>query len=253
MHQEHGGHDHGHDHGPVQVALQKKESVAEGTMAFYFEKPPGASFRAGQHLNMTLIDPPETDAEGNGRSFSLASAPSEPYLEIATRMRDTAFKRVLKKMEIGSSVLIAPPHGSFTLHSDPSKPAVFLIGGIGITPVLSIIRDATEHNLPHKLVLFYSNRRPEDTAFLEELRALAEKNQNFTFVPTMTDTEKSALLWTGERGMISREMLAKYIPDFAAPIYYLSGPPGMVVAMRKMLADAGVNDDNIRTEEFSGY
>ncbi len=253
MHQGHGGHDRGHDHAPVAVALRKKESVAEGTMAFYFEKPAGASFRAGQHLNMTLIDPPETDAAGNGRTFSLASAPSEPYLEIATRMRDTAFKRVLKKLEAGSPVLIAPPHGSFTLHSDASKRAVFLIGGIGITPVLSIIKDATERNLPHRLVLLYSNRRPEDAAFLEELRSLAAENTNFTFVPTMTHMEKSALPWTGERGVISRELLTKYVPDMATPIYYLSGPPGLVAAMRKLLEESGVNEDNIRTEEFTGY
>ncbi len=253
MHQGHGGHEHGHDHAPIAVALRKKEAVAEGTMAFYFEKPIGASFRAGQHLNMTLIDPPETDAEGNGRSFSLASAPSEPYLEIATRMRDTAFKRVLKKMEIGSSVMVAPPHGSFTLHADATKPAVFLTGGIGITPVLSMIKDATERKLPHKLVLLYSNRRPEDAAFLTELAELAGKNPHFLFVPTMTDMEHSAQSWEGETGVIDRAMLLRHLDSLQSSIYYLSGPPGMVAAMRKLLEESGMSDDNIRTEEFSGY
>jgi ferredoxin-NADP reductase len=253
MHQGHAGDNGRHDRAQVAVALLKKEEVAEGTMAFYFEKPVGASFRAGQHLNMTLIDPPETDAEGNGRSFSLASAPSETNLMIATRMRDTAFKRVLKNMEIGSSVLVAPPHGSFTLHADAMKPAVFLTGGIGITPVLSIVKDAAERKLPHQLILLYSNRRPEDAAFLTELMELAKKNPHFTFVPTMTDLEHSAQSWEGETGIIDRAMLAKYISDLKTSFYYLAGPPGMVAAMRKLLEGSGVSDDSIRTEEFSGY
>lgn len=252
MHDPH--HEHaGHDHDPVAVTLKKRETVAEGTMAFYFEKPVGASFRAGQHLDVMLIDPPETDAEGNGRTFSLASSPSESDLEIATRMRDTAFKRVLKNMEIGSVARISPPHGSFTLHNDVTKPAVFLIGGIGITPVLSIIKDATERTLPHHLVLFYSNKRPEDAAFLKELEELAEANPNFTFIPTMTEAEKSAEPWTGEKGYIDRPMLERHLDDLQSNIYYLSGPPAMVAAMRKLLTDSGVNEDSIKSEEFSGY
>ncbi len=247
-------HEHtGHDHDPVAVKLKKKENVADGTMAFYFEKPAGASFRAGQHLDVTLIDPPETDAEGNGRTFSLVNAPSESDLEIATRMRDTAFKRVLKNMEIGSAVRISPPHGSFTLHNDSSKPAVFLIGGIGITPVLSIIKDATERKLPHHLALFYSNRRPEDTAFLAELKELANKNPRFTFIPTMTEPEKSKEAWKGETGFIDRSMLERHLDTLQSNIYYLSGPPAMVAAMRKVLVDSAVSEDTIRTEEFSGY
>lgn len=246
-------HTDGHDHGPVEVALIKKERIAEATMAFYFEKPLGASFRAGQHLDLTLINPPETDAEGNSRTFSLASAPSEDELEIATRMRDTAFKRVLKNMEIGSRVRISSPHGSFTLHNDALKPAVFLIGGIGITPVHSIIKDATERKLSHRLILFYSNKRPEDAAFLEDLEELAKANSNFTFVPTMTEAEKSAQSWAGEKGYIDAAMLKRHVENVQTPVYYLSGPPVMVAAMRKLLTESGVNDDNIKTEEFSGY
>ncbi len=249
MHKDHGG----HDHRPVAVALRKKETVAEGTMAFYFDKPAGASFRAGQHLNMTLINPPETDTEGDGRTFSLASAPSEKDLMIATRMRDTAFKRVLKNLEIGSPVLIEPPHGSFILHSDALRPAVFLIGGIGITPVLSIIKDATERKLPHQLILLYSNRRPEDAAFLEELAALEKQNPHFRLIATMTEPEKSDEAWEEETGVIDRAMLERHLDDMQSNIYYLSGPPGLVAAMRKLLEDLGVNDDSIKTEEFSGY
>jgi ferredoxin-NADP reductase len=100
--------------------------------------------------------------------------PSKP--DNATRMRDTAFKRVLKTMEIGTEVSLDAPYGSFTLHNNPKIPAVFLTGGIGVTPVRSIVLQAAHDNLPHKIFLFDSNRRPEDAAFLNELMEAPEKN-----------------------------------------------------------------------------
>ena len=122
--------------------LIKKEEVAEGTMAFYFEKPDGFDFIAGQYVTVSLINPPETDNEGNSRFFSLITAPYENYLGVATRIRDTAFKRILKNLPLDSEVMITGPDGSFCLDKDASKPAVFLIGGIGITPVFSILKNA---------------------------------------------------------------------------------------------------------------
>ena len=138
-------------------------------MSFHFEKPQGFEFRAGQSIDLTLLNPQETDAEGNVRAFSIASAPFDPDLMITTRMRDTAFKRVLKTMPLGTQVKIEGPGGSFTLHKNSAKPAVFLAGGIGITPFFSILRQAAHDRLPHQLFLFYSNRRPEDAAFLDGL------------------------------------------------------------------------------------
>ena len=235
------------------VSLKHRREVAEGTTAFLFEKPDGLSFKAGQYLNFTLLDPPETDAEGNTRTFSIASAPDEEELMMATRMRDTAFKRVLKTMPLGAQVEIEGPYGNFTLHKNAARPAVFLTGGIGITPYRSIIRDAGRKKLPHRLLLFYSNRRPEDGAFLEELQQAERDNPNYQFIGTMTDMANSKRPWQGKTGYINRDMLAQSISDLTTPIYYIAGPPGMVTAMRKMLADADINDDSIRTEEFNGY
>jgi len=222
-------------------------------MAFYFEKPEGFTYKAGQFADYTLVDPSETDPEGNIRGFSLASAPYENDLMSATRMRDTAFKRVLKTMEIGAGLVIDAPYGSFTLHNNTKIPAVFLTGGIGVTPVRSIVLQAAHDNLTHAIFLFDSNRRPEDAAFLGDLMEAQEKNPNFTFVGTMTEMENSGQDWDAETGLITKEMLSKYISDLTAPIYYLCGPAAMVTAMRKILNEAGVDDDNIRTEEFSGY
>ena len=236
-----------------QVKLKSRQEIAEGTMAFHFEKPPGFAFKAGQALAWTLINPPETDDEGVMRNFSIASAPGEPDLMIATRMRDTAFKRVLKTMPLGTEVRIVGPFGSLTLRQNAAQPAVFLAGGIGITPFRSMLRQAAEQKLPHHLFLFYSNRRPEDAAFLEELEDLEKENSNYKFIGTMTKMAGSNRVWRGETSFISQETLTKYIGDLAAPIYYIAGPPAMVAAMRQTLSVAGVNSDDVRAEEFAGY
>lgn len=171
--------------------LRERKEVAEGTIAFFFEKPAGFQFKAGQFGNFTLVNPPETDGEGNTRTFSLASAPAESELMVATRMRDTAFKRVWKTMPLGAEVQLAGPFGSLTLHQDAARPAVFLAGGIGITPFRSIVVQTQQDNRNRRLFLFYSNRRPEDAPFLEELQALGQQNAQFTFVGTMTAMDKS--------------------------------------------------------------
>jgi ferredoxin-NADP reductase len=235
------------------VKLMSRQEIAFGTMAFHFEKPKGFAYKAGQFGDLTLFNPPETDAEGNTRSFSLASAPYEGDLMVATRMRDTAFKRVLKTMEVGTEISLDAPYGSLTLHDDARIPAVFLSGGIGVTPVRSIVLQATHDHLPHKIFLFDSNRRPEDAAFLGELTDAQKENPNFTLVGTMTEMEKSAKAWRGETGFVTKTMLIKSIKDFNLPIYYLSGPKAMVAAMRKVLSEVGVKDDKVSTEEFTGY
>ncbi|MES2390467.1 MAG: FAD-dependent oxidoreductase, partial [Acidobacteriota bacterium] len=151
---------------PFTIKLKYRVEVAFGTMAFHFEKPFGFNFIPGQAGDFTLNNPPETDAEGNKRSFTLAAAPYEPDLIIATRMRDTAFKRSLKSIRLGTEFTLDAPWGELTLHPDTAIPAVFLTGGIGITPVRSIVLQATHDKLPQKIIAFYSNRRPEDAPFL---------------------------------------------------------------------------------------
>ncbi len=236
-----------------ETTLTARETVAEGTMAFHFAKPAGFKFEAGQSMNVSLIDPPETDGKGNSRSFSLVSAPYETELVIATRMRDTAFKRVLKSMPAGGRVSLRGPAGKFTLDGADARPAVFLAGGVGITPFVSMSRQAAHDRLARDIWLFYSNRRPEDAAFLDELAALPRRNPRYRFVGTMVEMAKSSRPWTGETGFLDRAMLERHLKDLSASVYYTAGPPGLVEAMQKMLADAGVEDEAIRTDEFFGY
>lgn len=233
--------------------LKDRKEVAERTVAFRFEKPTGWTFKAGQFIDMTLLEPSETDSEGNTRGFSIASGPHEETLMVATRMRDTAFKRVLKTMPIGTTVKIEGPSGDLTLPNNSSRPVVFLAGGIGITPFRSMLVRAAKEKLPHRIFLFYSNRRPEDAPFLEELQILERENSNYKLIASMTEMEKSHRTWNGETGLINQEILSRHLKGVGTPIYYIAGPPAMVKGLHEMLNNAGVDDDDIRSEEFAGY
>jgi len=235
------------------TTLEDRQTIADRTMAFRFRKPTSFRFKPGQFIDISLINPAQTDAEGNTRGFSIASSPYEDFIMVATRLRDTAFKRVLANIALGSEVRIEGPFGDLRLHNDRSRAAVFLTGGIGITPFRSILLNATREKLPQRIFLFYANRRPEDAAFLDELQQLEKQNANYKLIASMSQMETSQRDWQGERGLIDEQMLAKYLKNVASPIYYITGPPAMVAAMHTMLAAAGVDDDNIRIEEFTGY
>jgi ferredoxin-NADP reductase len=235
------------------IKLMKSEEVAEGTMAFSFTRPLGFEFRSGQSVDITLVDPPETDAEGNTRAFSIASHPLEDTLMIATRMRDSAFKRALGAMHFGTAVKMEGPFGNMTLHNNRTKAAIILTGGIGITPFRSMAWHAAKQKLPYKILLFYSNRRPEYAAFLEELQNLQKDNPNYKLIPVMTQIDKSRHRWSGETGYINREMLSRHNAAMSSAVYYIAGPLGMVSGLRAMLNQMGVDDDDVRSEDFAGY
>lgn len=245
---------------PILMAkLTERHEVAANTMAFHFEKPVGWAFKAGQFLEITL-NPAQTDAEGHTRAFSIASAPHEPSLMVTTRIRKTDFHRILKTMPLDSEVKVGGPFGKFMLHNNTSRPAVFLADGIGITPFRSMLLDAAQRKLPHRIFLFYSNRRPEDALFLEELETLQQQNANYKLVATMTEKEKSHRTWNGEAGPINYQLLDRYLkavatPDWysAGPIYYVAGLPQMVHDFQTMLINSGIDTDDIRVEEFAGY
>ena len=239
------------------IGLKAMTEIADRTMAFTFEKPPGFTFRAGQHVRMTLIDPPETDDEGDTRFYSLACSPQDTDLIVTMRMRDTAFKRVLANMPIGGKVkiemLLNVPTGAFALHDDPKRPAIMLAGGIATVPAYSMVKDATERRLGHSITLFYVNRSPEDTVYLSELQDLAATNPNFKLVATMTQPKTSNKAWAGETGRIDRAMLERHLKTYRKSIFYLAGLPDMVTAAKASLKAMKVNPSRIKAEEFAGF
>jgi ferredoxin-NADP reductase len=238
---------------PYKVKLKAQKTLCAGTTAFYFEKPEPFEFQAGQFFNITLLNPDETDLEGSTRALSIASAPHEPNLMVAMRLRTSAFKRGLSSLPLGTELLLQGPFGSMTLPRNTTRPAVLLAGGIGITPFRSLIWSAAESFSPPRILLFYSVRVPEEAAFLEELREMEQRNMRYKFICTVTQPERTRMLWRGETGRISIPLLSKWIPDVTVPIYYIAGPPGMVTGVRQMLIGAGIAEQDIRAEEFYGY
>ena len=234
-------------------ALKDRREIAEETMAFWFDTAgSNYAFKAGQNADFILIDPGETDAEGNARTLSFCSSPNaKNSIMVATRMRKTAFKNWLKKVPLGTKVKVSQAMGSLTLHKDASKAAVFLAGGIGVTPMRSIVEWAMQERLPHSLILFYSNRTPAATAFLDDFEGWAKQNPKLKFLPTITDAKDSS--WRYEVGRIGQDLVKRHVPDLQNSIYYLAGPPAMVAGMRQLLESLGVSEDNLKTEEFAGY
>lgn len=235
------------------IYLTRQEEVARRTMAFCFKKPEGFGFTAGQAVYLTLVDPPENDPGGRIRTFSIASAPEEPELMIVTRMGDTSFKRVLRALPAGKELELEGPFGDLSLHNEPTRTAVFLAGGIGVTPFRSIILDATRRGLAHRLFLFYSNRSPEDAAFLAELAELEKENSRFKLIAAMTETDGAGKDWKGEKGYITQDMILEHVGTVMGPMYYIAGPPSMVSAMEKLLRGAGVKSKDLKSEMFPGY
>lgn len=233
--------------------LLGRRQVAEGTTAFQFERPRNFLFNAGQFVDLALMGTRSEGLGGLTHTFSIASSPFAEEIVVATRMRDTAFKLALSILEIGAEVRIKGPMGSFMLHKNVSRPAVFLGGGIGIAPFLSMLSYAAVNKLHPQVSLFYANRYLEDAAFMDTLWELESSTGNLRFVPTLTRADNAHGRWKGETGHISPEMLFRHVSDLRGSICYVAGPPTMVSAARVALNAAGVDEDDIRTEEFAGY
>jgi ferredoxin-NADP reductase len=227
-------------------------AVARETVAFRFSRPAAFSFRAGQALDLSLLGADGQPDPSLRHAFSIVSAPHESDLLVATRMRDSRFKKTLGSLRPGAAVELDGPFGSLVLAAQSVRPAVLIAGGIGITPFVSMLRERAHVGSSRPVSLLYSNRRPVDAAFLDELRMRALQAPTFRFVPTMTEAEGQSG-WSGHTRRIDAEFIRSAVADVLAPIYYLVGPPAMVEGVRTSLLKLGVSEDDVRTEEFFGY
>lgn len=238
----------------MRARLVETRPVADRTAAFIFDFADAPfAFKAGQTCDVTLPAPKYVDAKGTTRTFSITSSPADlPRIMFATRLTGSAFKRSLVEAAAGTEVEIEGPFGSFTLHQNAKRPAVFLAGGIGVTPFHAIIKDAVERKLPHRLTLFCSNRNAASTAFLGDFEAWAKAAPGFQFVPTLTEPTPGET-WRYATGLIDATFLSSRLADAAETIFYIAGPARFVKAMQEILPAVGADPDNIRAEEFAGY
>jgi ferredoxin-NADP reductase len=236
----------------MQARIKEKREVAKGTLLVTFDLL-GAevAFTPGQYFFVTLPDVGHQDAKGLRRHITVVTSPNERgVLGLATRMRDSAFKRSLGELPVGTEVEVEPPKGSFGLPADTSRPLVFVAGGIGITVFRSMLRFIREEGLPYRVTLIYSNRDRESTAFLDELQELERENQHFRLILTMTQDPG----WEGESRRIDSQFFRDHLDGgLNESTFLVAGPPAMTEGVQDALAGAGVEEENVIAEGYSGY
>jgi len=233
--------------------LLSRTEIAKDTLAFQFQRPRNFLFRPGQFIDLALRRVPGDGLLGFTHTLSIASSCFASDILVATRMRDSPFKRALAVLPLGTEVSIRGPMGSLVLHSDVSRPAVLVAGGIGIAPFLSMLSSAAIDKSHPPILLFYANRYIEDASFMDTLWDLEMSNRNFHFVPTFTRVAPGHGGWKGATGPIDGMLLSKHVSELHDPIYYVAGPTGMVAGAHQALVELAVPEENIRTEHFAGY
>lgn len=237
------------------VTLQATQQLATGTMAFHFTKPKGYEFVAGQAADWSFGEPAASESLADiQHTFSFVSAPHEDELVFATRMRESRYKRRLKALAVGAQLQLSSPFGRLGLDADLNRAAVFIAGGIGITPFISMLRDTIKQQRQQDVVLLYANRNPDEAAYLSELQQITAQNSRVNLVATMTRIDAAVHNWTGMQGHLSAERIQACTQGLQRPVYYVSGPPMLVEAMLDILLDElGVDEEDICSESFTGY
>ena len=210
------------------------------------EYNPKFDFKPGQSMQMELdVNDPE---EGNIRSLSIASSPTEDFLMFSTKISQTPFKQKLNSLQAGDRIKLKGPMGMFTLKED-TKEIIFLGGGIGITPFRDMIKYACDKKLPIKMTLLYSNRFSNGICYRDDFDTFEKENKNFKIVNTITDNPK----WEGRKERVNDAMIKKFCSDLNNALFYICGPPGMVTGLSEMLKSMNIPQQNIKIEKFAGY
>lgn len=235
----------------MQGTLKAREEIAQGTLLATFDLLGNeVEYIPGQFVIVTLPQLPYPDDRGGRRHFSIVNSPNvKGIIQIATRIRDSGFKKTLNEMPLGSPVELGPIAGRFILPETTNRPLVFIAGGIGITPFMSMLSYIKEMKLPHAVSLLYSNKDTASTAFFADLESLAESIPGLKLVFSMTQDPH----WQGETGRIDGEFIKKYVSDLQNPLFYVVGPPGMNDAVYQTLIDLQIPPENIKRERFTGY
>lgn len=218
--------------------------------SFRFKIKEDVDFKPGQFFFVTI----KIDGVERTKHFSFSNSPTEKgYVEFTKRITDSEFSKALNRLKIGDWARLKMPYGSFTFEGEYEKIA-FLSGGIGITPIRSICKFATDSMLPTDMVLLYGNNREEDIIFRQDLDNMQSVNKNLSIVYTLTSSDIDRKIWKGRTGYIDDTMIKEEMPDYTERIFYICGPPRMVESLINILRNKlGVQQDKIKIENFSGY
>lgn len=185
------------------------------------------------------------------RSYTIASSPTQrAYVEITVKREEQgAVSRFLHdRAKAGDMVKVRAPFGAFTFTGTDSDSVVLIAGGVGITPMMSILRYLTDTAWPGDIFFLYGARSTEEFVFREEIERLERRFANLHVVGAMQ--RAPGTVWLGAEGPITRDMLATAVPEIARRRIHLCGPPPMMAAIRQQLADLGVPDAQLHTEAF---
>lgn len=233
----------------MDLKILDKRQETLSVLTYIFEKPESWNYHPGQFIQMEI---PHTNQDNRGtkRSFSLASSPTDNFLQITQRHGVSSFKQALQHKKIGDSVSISEPMGKFYLNEDPKVPAVFLAGGIGITPFHSMIKYTKVKKVTKPMTIIYSNKTSADFPFYKELVQLDEGNEFLKINWTITQEDEN---WTGRKGRINEAMIREIVGDLLIPEFYIVGLPIMTIELKRLIQGLGVNPKKIHFELFTGY
>lgn len=230
------------------IKLAGKEIICENTLLFTFDRSgTGYKYSPGQYAYFTLpesSDTFKTDVKGNTRPFSFAGSPDKKELLIAVRKNESAFVENLLNLKPGSDLFISRPFGNNILADNSEK--IFIAGGIGITPVRSILEYVFDNDLNEKITLFYFNKTFSQTAFLSELEKWSKNIPGFKFIPVIEDLNDKE--WNYVFGLFSAELIKKYAGNTDGKNFYLFGSDSMNEIVKETILREGVMPENIITE-----
>lgn len=218
----------------------------DDVMSFRIKKPENFQYEAGQFMFIKF----RSSFGEKRKHLTISSSPTEPFLEVTKRLTGSDFCKALLEKKPDDKVLLEGPYGDFVAETDINRIGM-ICGGIGITPLRSMIRFYADKKYSNNIILIYSNKTRDGIVFKNELDALMKKEAfNFKALYTLTEPEED---WSGERGRVEEKMVKRLVPDFMSRVFYTSGPPAMVDAMHDLLRNIGVDEDSIRLEHFPGY
>jgi len=222
-------------------------STAEcpATSSFFFTRPQGYRFTPGQFLSLTL---PTREADVT-KQFSHCDAPGDPHTQVMTRMTGSAFKDALAALAPGDAVRMHGPSGRLVLPDGATK-AAFLVGGVGITPMRSIVRDAVQRSTGLTALVFNGNLDESCIPLRDEFDSWERKHTAIRFVHVL---ERPSDDWGGERGFITADIVRRHCDPADGWHWFVAGPPAMTEAMRAVLTQLGVPEDRSSFESFAGY
>ncbi|MBA2297109.1 MAG: FAD-dependent oxidoreductase [Actinobacteria bacterium] len=234
----------------MRATVAETREVAKGTLLVTLAVENYPDYRPGAYFWVELPERGHDDEKGLRRHISLVTSPSEKGLVgLATRLRDSAFKRTLAALEIGDEVVVEEPKGSFLLPEATDVSYVFVAGGIGITVFRSMLRYIRDEQLPYQITLVYSNRDRESAAFLDELSELEQQIGGLRVILTMTEDDG----WEGETRRLDAEVLGDLLGGLEGRRFLVAGPPAMADAVVEALHGAGVPEESVLSDKFSGY